>query len=211
MSVASANSPTSLTERERNRRLRRVDWRFLLERPVVDRILCLGSGDLRGGCGLIASHVDDHVIDGGKRYDVVVVQDPDDDTLALAFEQLGAAGTLYAEWGVLADPDAVRRRLMAAGFVDVRLYWPWPAPPHAEVWVPLDAPAAFDAYLAADRHVYSGWRHRVGTRARRALARCLAVQRCERTGRLFTVKRASLCACFRAVNYRLLKRGWNGR
>ncbi len=171
MSVASAKSPISLTERERNRLLRRVDWRFLLERPVVDRVLCLGSRDLRGGCGLIASHVDDHVIDSGERYDVVVVQDPDDDTLALAFEQLGAGGTLYAEWGVPADRDAVQRRLMAAGFVDVRLYWPWPAPPHAEVWVPLDAPAAFDAYLAADRHVYSGWRHRAGTRARRALAR----------------------------------------
>jgi Ser/Thr protein kinase RdoA (MazF antagonist) len=171
VSVTSANSPTSLTERERNRLLRRVDWRFLLERPVVDRVLCLGSGDLREGCGLIAAQVDDHVIDGGERYDAVVVQDPDDDTLALAFEQLGAAGTLYAEWGAPADRDAVRRRLMTAGFVDVRLYWPWPAPPHAEVWVPLDAPAAFDAYLAADRHVYSGWRHRVGTRARRALAR----------------------------------------
>jgi hypothetical protein len=171
VSVTSANSPASLTERERNRLLRRVDWRFLLERPVIDRILCLASGDLREGCGLIASHVDHHVIDGGGRYDVVVVQDPDDATLALAFERLGAATALYAEWGVPVDRESVRRRLAAAGFVDIRLYWPWPAPPHAEVWVPLDAPAAFDAYLAADRHVYSGWRHRVGTRARRALAR----------------------------------------
>ena len=167
MSVVAAGS---LAERERNRLLRRVDWRFLLAQPVVDRVLCLAGGDLRDGCRLIARHVDDRVDAGAERYDVVVAQNADDETLAMAFEQLDAGGALYAEWTAPGDSDAVRCRLMTAGFVDVRFYWPWPAPPNAEVWVPLDAPAAFDAYLATDRHVYSGWRHRLGTQARRVLA-----------------------------------------
>lgn len=168
MSVATTR-PT--VERERNRLLRRVDWRFLLARPVADRLLCLAGGELRDGCHLVAAHVDDAVIDGTEQlYDVVVAPEPDDQTLGLAFDRLRAGGVLYAEWGVPADGDAIRRRLTTAGFADVRLYWPWPEPPNAEVWVPLDASAAFEHYLAGDRHVYSGWRHRLGTHARRMLA-----------------------------------------
>lgn len=166
----SAAHATPVTERDRNRLLRRVDWRFLLPRPVVDHVLCLAGGDLRDACHFIAAHVDDAVVDGTAPYDAVVAHEPDDQTLAVAFDRLGPGGAIYAEWHSPTDSDAVRSRLMAAGFIDVRLYWPWPAPPNAEVWVPLDAPAAFDAYLTADRHVYSGWRHRLGTRARRMLA-----------------------------------------
>jgi hypothetical protein len=99
-----------------------------------------------------------------------VTQDADDDTLAKVFERLRGGGALYSEWNTAQDHDGIRGRLAVAGFTDIRLYWPWPAPPNAEVWVPLDAPVALGYYLATDRHVYSGWRHRLGTQARRALA-----------------------------------------
>jgi len=165
-----AASAVQLAERERNRLLRRVDWRFLLAQPVVDRVLCLAGDDLRDGCRLAATHVDVALAESSGPYDVVVTQDADDDTLAKVFERLRGGGELYSEWSTAQDHDGIRRRLAVAGFSDIRLYWPWPAPPNAEVWVPLDAPMAFGHYLATDRHVYSGWRHRLGTQARRALA-----------------------------------------
>ncbi|HUQ79572.1 MAG TPA: phosphotransferase [Gemmatimonadaceae bacterium] len=166
-----------LPERERNRLLRRVDWRFLLSSPAPDRLLCLGDEELRASCALIAGAVEARADTGAGEYDTVVASNPTPAILATVLARLRAGGELYAEWsGGMAD--AARGQVAAAGFADVRCYWPWPAPPNAEVWVPLDAPWAFDYYVSTDRHVYSGLRHRLGTRARRYLARrALATKR----------------------------------
>jgi hypothetical protein len=182
-----ADPVAGLPERERNRRLRRVDWRFLLSTPLPERLLCLGDADLRGSCELIAAHVDAAPATDARRYDVVVVQNPDERSLTQAFASLRAGGELYGEWHSH-SAGQVRALLRNAGFVAIRDYWPWPAPPDAEVWVPLHAPQAFDYFVTVDRHVYSGVRHRIGTRARRLLAR----------RRLASGRIAPVCAVARA-------------
>jgi aminoglycoside phosphotransferase (APT) family kinase protein len=167
--VTSARGAT-LNERERNRLLRRVDWRFLLTAPVPRRVLCLAGGELRVSCGMIAEAAGDTLTEDAGPYDLVVLADPSSAMLADALGRLRTGGEVYAEWSD-ASGDAVRDVLESVGFFDIRCYWPWPAPPNAEVWVPLDAPWAFDYFVRTDRHVYSGLRHRLGTRARRFIAR----------------------------------------
>lgn len=163
--VASAAPPA---ERERNRLLRRADWRFLLPDPRPARVLCLGSTALRDACAAVGAKVDT-VPDGGF-YDTAVVSEADDRAIAAAYAALRPGGGLYGEWASAAVSD-VQRRLVAAGFAQVGCYRPWPEPPATEIWVPADAPWTFDYYESVDRHVYDGVRHRVGTRVRRTLAR----------------------------------------
>ena len=168
--MTDVTSPHQLPERERNRRLRRVDWRFLLSTPLPERILCLGDADLRAGCESMGTCTDAAVDETRTEYDLVVVQNADADALQKAWARLRAGGELYGEW-TDRGTGAVHDALAAAEFRDVRCYWPWPPPPDAEVWVPLEAPWAFDYFVHVDRHVYAGLRHRLGTRARRTVAR----------------------------------------
>jgi len=107
---------------------------------------------------------------GGASYDVAVLSDADERAIATVCARLRPGGGVYGEW-LGAAVSNVHRRLMAAGFDDVGCYRPWPEPPATEVWVPAEAPWAFDYFTAVDRHVYSGVRHRLGTGLRRALAR----------------------------------------
>jgi hypothetical protein len=157
-----------LPERERNRLLRRVDWRFLLAKASPRCVLC-PDHDLRVSCALIAEQVD-AAPSGGSAYHLVVLVDPGDASLSSGFGALTPGGEMYGEFH-----DSTRAEIMAriekAGFRNPRYYAPWPAPPDAEVWVPLDAPQAFDYYEQVDRHVYSGLRHRLGARVRRTRAR----------------------------------------
>ena len=157
-----------LPERERNRLLRRVDWRFLLVNGAPARVLCLDVG-IRASC----THVFD-TTDATPRddlgYDLVVLVDPDDAALLSGFARLKAGGELYCEFAGLPRAEAMLRA-ERSGFGNIRCYWPWPAPPDAEVWVPLNAPQVFDYYERVDRHVYSGLKHRLGTQVRRTRAR----------------------------------------
>jgi hypothetical protein len=168
MPNAVAASAAPLAERERNRLLRRADWRFLLPDPRPARVLCLGSTALRDACAAIGAEVDTIPDDGF--YDAAALSEADDRAIAAAFAAVRPGGGVYGEWAAAAVSD-VRRRLVAAGFAEVACYRPWPEPPATEIWVPSDAPWAFDYYESVDRHVYSGVRHRLGTRIRRALAR----------------------------------------
>ena len=155
-------------EHERNRLLRRVDWRFLLANSAPACVFC-PDDDLRASCALVAHEVD-ATPNGGVAYDLAVLIDPDEASLALTLTHLKAGGELYCEFGNSRRADVVPR-VADAGFQGIRCYAPWPSPPAAEVWVPLDAPQAFDYYEQVDRHVYSGLRHRLGTRVRRTRAR----------------------------------------
>ena len=79
--IASHHAGADLPEAQRNRLLRRVDWRFLLPLARVDRALCLADGDLREWPGLIAREV---VLAGAPEAagcDLVVASDPDGDAL----------------------------------------------------------------------------------------------------------------------------------
>ena len=159
-----------LVEHDRNRLLRRVDWRFLLPTPCVDRVLCLTGGELREACALVARFVDDAPNASSGGYDLVVAADPDDRTVASARQWLRPGGYLYAEWSGSTRRD-VERRLGHAALREIRCLWPWPAATHADVWVPCDLPVVFDAYARADRNVYVNSRHRLGALVRRRVAR----------------------------------------
>ena len=157
-----------LPERERNRLLRRVDWRFLLANAAPARVLCPDDG-LRESCALAFDSAD-ATPNGQMDYDLVALVDHTRASLSSGFATLKPGGELYAEFR-----ESTRAEIMQlveqAGFRNICCYSPWPAPPDAEVWVPLDAPQVFDYYERVDRHVYSGLKHRLGTRVRRTRAR----------------------------------------
>jgi hypothetical protein len=145
-------TPERLKEGERNRHLRRVDWRFLLPDPAPAHCLCLGSEAIAAGlgfiCGDVVSGLDVEVSDR----DLVVAVNPSLATLKLIRSRLQPGGACYTEWSLVL-PGArkrVRRRLAAAGFVDVRCYWCWPTPGQGQpsFWLPLDAPGALRHFLA---------------------------------------------------------------
>ena len=73
--MTTSRPAATLTERERNRLLRRVDWRFLLTSPAPSRVLCLTCGELRASCAVFAE-TDDGDSDSAAEYDLVVLADP---------------------------------------------------------------------------------------------------------------------------------------
>jgi hypothetical protein len=120
-------------EAARNARLRRADWRFLT-----------GSEDART---------------------VVRLVNPSRRALVEARGAVGAGGAIYVEWWLprRRAVEAARSGLEAAGFTDVRCYWPWPPPlrRQTQFWLPLDAPAAVAWHLASrpERRVLdAAWR-----------------------------------------------------
>jgi hypothetical protein len=141
-------------EAERNRLLRRVDWRFLLPYPEPSRILCLSSGVLARAVNLISPLA----IENGPPYELVAARNPDTSALEKAFTALECGGAFYGEWqwpwprGI----DRVRGELERAGFNDVRLYWPVPSLSRAgpALWLPLDDPAPVRAYLEDHREAH---------------------------------------------------------
>jgi hypothetical protein len=144
----------ALAEERRNRLLRRVDWRFLLDLDDEPRAVCFGDGELREALELVCASVA-RPEDGGEGLDLAVLVDPDASALAAAKTMLAPHGRLYAEWRrpLLGGVGRARRLLERAGLDDVRCHWPWPAllgrPPR--FWLPLDAGAAATAVLASRR------------------------------------------------------------
>jgi hypothetical protein len=134
-------------ERIRNARLRRADWRFLLDEERVPVVLCSAAGALADAVRAVSVPARDD----GAEADLAVLARPRRRTLAAARRRLRPGGEVYAEWYVprLGGIDAARRRLERAGFTDVRCYWPWPPPARGRTnfWLPVDAPSAVDAHL----------------------------------------------------------------
>ena len=94
-------------ESERNRLLRRADWRYLLPSAEPGRVLCLGGAELRAACAVIGSHVDD-AIAAGETYDLVVAENPDAGTLRAMAGTLRPGGVCYTEWTRLSFRGAAR-------------------------------------------------------------------------------------------------------
>jgi ribosomal protein S18 acetylase RimI-like enzyme len=113
-----------LPEAERNAQLRRLDWRFLLRMPD-------GPGDA----------------------DLAVMKRARQGELADAYNALRSGGEVHLTRR-LPIPGASRRARLAlerAGFVDVRVHWPWPPAVRAspQFWTPVEEPAAADHLLRA--------------------------------------------------------------
>ena len=139
----SAPSSSGLAERERNRTLRRADWRYLLPDPAPAHALCLAGGTLREACAVVAGAVDD-APRAGARYDLVVAEEPDDATLRRLVGALRPDGACYTEWTSRAPGAAARARraLEQVGLRDARSYRPWPSAERCRVWVPTEGAAA---------------------------------------------------------------------
>ena len=114
-------------EQERNARLRRVDWRFLLPSPRPRRVLCRAAGILAEA---VASIADEIVTESaGRDCDLVVAADPDAGTLAAASRGARAGGHLLYRVEPCASAARPRatRALLRGGLRRRDVLPPWPA------------------------------------------------------------------------------------
>jgi phosphotransferase family enzyme len=118
-------------------RSREADWRFLLPTAGLERVGDVTDQRLARQLPHTAEP------DAAATVELAVGTDPTRRQLEQAFGSLQPGGVAYFEWRSALRPTVgmLRRRLEAAGFVDVRLYWSWPRE-NPSVWVPLDAPVA---------------------------------------------------------------------
>ena len=149
-----AAAPAELPEAVLNHRLRRVDWRFLLPLPRVQRAVCYPAGDLREGVALIAERLVPSESATEAECDLAVVVDPDEAELRAARAALRPGGICYAEWtrtGAM-SPRRLRARLQSAGFECVRFYLPWRSLTRPVAWIPLESAACQAVFPASPSH-----------------------------------------------------------
>jgi hypothetical protein len=130
-------------------RLRQADWRFLLPISAPRTVLALTDG----GVGPIGAEPGTTVVTRPRpNCDLAVATDPGKQALAVAFQSLRPGGVCYVESRSLlaGGQRALKRRVEAAGFAGVRLYWAWPWTTPS-LWVPLDARAAATWVLSRRR------------------------------------------------------------
>lgn len=145
--------PAALPEEERNRRLRRVDWRFLLPAPQPGRTLCLTTGPIAEAVALVSGEVVT-VAEPGT-CDLALAEDPDSRALEALRTALRPGGACYTEWRRLGLRPGARATaaLTRAGFEQIACYWPWPSSSSAgpRCWIPLSAPGAAAYVRSRDR------------------------------------------------------------
>jgi hypothetical protein len=150
-------------ERERNRLLRRADWRFLLPDSSGGRVVCFARGFLGRSVAAVFDQVSTEA--KSEEADLAVTLNPSGKTLAAAYRALRAGGTCYAEW-YLPWPfgaDYLRHRLTRAGFERAEMYWAWPSPcrGRAALWASLTSPAVQRYLLRKRPHEGTGPRRLV--------------------------------------------------
>ena len=138
-----------MREEERNRLLRRIDWRFLLPTSAPEKVLCLSEDlvePLRLVCGTVRTEAGATESD----FDLAAATDPSAEALARARAALRAGGCLYTEWRtpVSGGWQEIVSRLGRAGFEDVSCFWPRPDPARAPatVWIPLETNGPLNYY-----------------------------------------------------------------
>jgi len=136
--------PRDMQESERNRLLRRADWRFLLHNPRPSKTIRYCDGTLRQAMEVLSPVMvtgdDDPRV--SRNCDLAVVTDPNVATLRGAWSALRPGGSLYVEGHEFhsATRSWLRRQLRRSGFCEVRCFWPYPNPETFGTtwWVPLD-------------------------------------------------------------------------
>ena len=143
----------ALDETTRDRLLRRVDWRFLLPSPRPTTAAIAADGLLARAVSCVADQVLPLADAPAGASDLVVVRNPGPRILAEAHRALRPGGACYGEWSSPLAGRSAATMLRRAGFRGVQRYWPWPAPNRRRpsFWLPLDAPAALDYFLATRR------------------------------------------------------------
>jgi hypothetical protein len=143
--MAAEPAGETLPELRRNELLRQVDWRFLLRGGEAPRTA--EPGGRSEAIGLISSG---EPVEPGSA-DLAVIGFPSGGSLRSARSALAPGGEVVCAWRLprLAGPRRARRRLVAAGFDDVRVYWAGPLPQHPpQFWLPLDSGAATQHLLS---------------------------------------------------------------
>jgi hypothetical protein len=139
-------------ESRRDRLLRRLDWRFLLDDPHPSAVAAACTGLLREAIGLISTTP---VVEPGQAGSatLVALSQPGPAALRAAHATLRDGGSLYAEWR---GASALRRTrllrwLLESGFENIRFYAVRPDPEvaSAAAWVPLDDDAAVAFFLSS--------------------------------------------------------------
>ena len=132
-----------MDEKNSNRLLRRVDWRFLLENPTPEKSICFGDGILRQAVERISLMPIDPRNSEREQCDLAVVRNPSEAVLQSAFDALCPGGEIYTEWTLprVGGAKGVCHRLEQMGFTNVTCYWAWPPPMFASslYWLPLDS------------------------------------------------------------------------
>jgi hypothetical protein len=134
-------------EVDRNRLLRRVDWRFLLADPEPGRIGCFCKGMLAEAILQLDTRVVGSGNGVGSDCDLVVLVDPDPKELTAAWMALRQGGLCYVEWHSALPghgAEEARRALDLADFTETTCYLPIPGPARApaSLWIPLGVPGA---------------------------------------------------------------------
>jgi phosphotransferase family enzyme len=145
-----------LAESERNRVLRRSDWRFLLPDPNPAKTICFATGLLLESVRQISSTVvEPRASETARDCDLAVAVDPDAKILSRASAALKPGGVLYCEWTRfgLRGRNLIRRRLTSAGLEDVVSYWPDtdPSVANPEAWLPLESKRVLRHYFVQNR------------------------------------------------------------
>ena len=138
-------------EAQRNRLLRRVDWRFLAGKPNPRCAMVQGDGMLAEALELVSGEVCITYAATPGSADLVALINPNQAELERAWQAMEPGGALYGEWYVPLPgrPMVLQRRLEQVGFLVAGSYWPWPWPERATTafWLPLEAPGALHFFL----------------------------------------------------------------
>lgn len=200
-------------EAQRNRLLRRADWRFLLPDPAPHTCVCYADGELATAAALIADHVVDARHAAPDTCDLAVAVNPSSATLRRAWTALRPGGACYLEWRrpALRGVQHARRQLSTVGFEQIACYWAWPLPfrAAAHCWLPLDSSGALDYFLSS-RPQGTTVVHRAGRTARQVVWQLL--YRSGLTWPRFTVARKpALHATTPDAAWEMsLRAGWQG-
>jgi hypothetical protein len=133
-----------LPEDQRNRLLRRIDWRFLLPDPAPQVSLVMGDDELEAALRLVSGRVVDQGSGGRGACDLVAMADPGPGDLRRAFDALRPGGSCYVEWRSRKRRAAAGgvRALRLLGFGCVSEFVAWRPLPKTRIWLPphLSAP-----------------------------------------------------------------------
>jgi hypothetical protein len=136
-----------MTSDDTSRRMRRIDFRFLMADARLDNVGHAATDELVAALeGLRAGTVGP--LSAAGEHDLVVLSDPSRSTLEKASRGLRPGGACYVEWNMARPGGTLRaRRLLGrAGFSDIEMYWHWPSFRRAQplYWLGLDGRAAAD-------------------------------------------------------------------
>jgi hypothetical protein len=143
----------NLDEKQRNRLIRRVDWRYLLSNPKPQKSICFGNEILRQAVETISAAMMHPEVVKSEECDLAVSVNPNKKVLQSAFHALHENGELYTEWYLpwVGGATGVRRRLEKAGFTDIICYWAWPPPRFAPplYWLPIHSTKILQYYISS--------------------------------------------------------------